>query len=266
MYFFFNNINLKKDKTKYSKKKIKTNMTTSKKENEIYIKVTENGPYILYGISEINQELIIEQDNIPIKYKKERSFAIKEEVPYKAYLCRCGHSKNPPFCDGAHIKQNFQGIETASFDKFKTNAIVYKGKNLILLDNPKFCCLARFCDYKDTIWNLIHKGDKESDELAIKESQLCPSGRLIILNKNGLKIENNLLSSLSKSVSVIQDPGLKVSGPIWLKGGIRVESVNGKSYEIRLKQTLCRCGKSKNKPFCDCAHFHFKFQDNNFSF
>ncbi|MBI4947127.1 MAG: CDGSH iron-sulfur domain-containing protein [Bacteroidetes bacterium] len=27
----------------------------------------------------------------------------------KAFLCRCGHSANKPYCDGAHKKNNFIG-------------------------------------------------------------------------------------------------------------------------------------------------------------
>jgi CDGSH-type Zn-finger protein len=38
------------------------------------------------------------------------------------------------------------------------------------------------------------------------------------------------------------------------QGGIKVESVEGKPYEVRNGFTLFRCGKSRNKPFCDASH------------
>ena len=43
-------------------------------------------------------------------------------------------------------------------------------------------------------------------------------------------------------------------GPIWVRGGIPVASADGKTYEVRNRLTLCRCGRSANKPFCDGSH------------
>ena len=59
----------------------------------------------------------------------------------------------------------------------------------------------------------------------------------------------------------IEDPALGVSGPLLVRGGIRVQSASGESYEIRNRQTLCRCGASSNKPFCDGSHASMKFHD-----
>ena len=32
-------------------------------------------------------------------------------------------------------------------------------------------------------------------------------------------------------------------------------------YEVRNRQTICRCGKSENKPFCDGTHTEVGFND-----
>ena len=40
-----------------------------------------------------------------------------------------------------------------------------------------------------------------------------------------------------------------------------IESADGKKYEIRNRVTLCRCGKSNNKPFCDGNHLQSRFND-----
>ena len=53
---------------------------------------------------------------------------------------------------------------------------------------------------------------------------------------------------------MIEDTEKKVSGPIYVRGGIPVVSADGKTYEIRNRVTLCRCGRSDNKPFCNGSH------------
>ena len=50
-------------------------------------------------------------------------------------------------------------------------------------------------------------------------------------------------------------------GPLYLQGEIAVESAEGDRYEVRNRGTLCRCGASANKPFCDGAHGDAGFAD-----
>ena len=48
--------------------------------------------------------------------------------------------------------------------------------------------------------------------------------------------------------------GIPEDGPLCVKGEVEIESTNGEIYEKRNRVTLCRCGKSRNKPFCDGSH------------
>jgi CDGSH-type Zn-finger protein len=72
----------------------------------------------------------------------------------------------------------------------------------------------------------------------------------------GTTIEENL----PVSIGLIEDPVENCSGPIWLRGGIRLTSPDGYEYEVRNRVTVCRCGASKNKPFCDGSHASIKFK------
>jgi CDGSH-type Zn-finger protein len=49
-------------------------------------------------------------------------------------------------------------------------------------------------------------------------------------------------------------PNGEFNGPIWVRGGIPIESAKDEIYEIRNRVTLCGCGRSSNKPFCDGTH------------
>ena len=66
---------------------------------------------------------------------------------------------------------------------------------------------------------------------------------------------------LPVSIGLVEDPEQQCSGPIWLRGGIAVISADGFEYEVRNRVTLCRCGQSRNKPFCDGTHASIKFRD-----
>ncbi|MFV0643915.1 MAG: CDGSH iron-sulfur domain-containing protein, partial [Sphingomonadaceae bacterium] len=62
-------------------------------------------------------------------------------------------------------------------------------------------------------------------------------------------------------VSVTEDTARGCAGPIWVEGGITVEAADGTVYEERNRVTLCRCGQSQNKPYCDGTHASINFTD-----
>jgi CDGSH-type Zn-finger protein len=41
----------------------------------------------------------------------------------------------------------------------------------------------------------------------------------------------------------------------------RGDGADGFRYEVRNRMTLCRCGASRNKPFCDATHTSIRFTD-----
>jgi len=220
------------------------------------VKITKDGPYVIYGGLSMFKEIIITDGRgTPTKWGKGENYP-----PQETYvLCRCGESKNKPFCDGTHTNIGFDGTETASKKNYLEQAEITKGPELNLTDAVTLCASARFCHRAGGIWRLTEKSDKvKLKEIAIQEACDCPAGRLVIWDKKtGKPTEPNFLLS----VSIIEDPQVKVSGPIWVKGGVLIESVDGTQYEIRNRVTLCRCGKSKNKPFCDGHHISFNFND-----
>ena len=66
---------------------------------------------------------------------------------------------------------------------------------------------------------------------------------------------------LEPSIGLVQDTAREISGPLWVRGGIPVVGVDGVTYEVRNRVTLCRCGASSNKPFCDGSHASIGFSD-----
>jgi CDGSH-type Zn-finger protein len=231
---------------------MKTQKENGKKphEKEAKIKVTKNGPYLVSGKMPLQKQVIIaDSEGTATEWKPSTKYAPQE----KCALCRCGQSKNKPFCDGTHIRVGFDGTETAGEEAYLNEAEEIDGPTLKLADIEELCASARFCHRAGGIWNLVPESDdQEKKQIAIEETCDCPSGRLVIEDKQtGKHIE----PKFTKSIGLIEDPAMGVSGPIWVRGGVPVESADGKTYRVRNRVTLCRCGKSKNKPFCDSSHY-----------
>ena len=230
-------------------------MKRIKKNNNGKIKISKAGPYLVTGGVPLSEKIITPKGR-GYELKTGRKLPQSEEYA----LCRCGKSKNAPFCDSSHLSNGFTGTETASKDVYMDRAELLEGPEIDLLDDNR-CAFARFCHQeKGNVWELIGDSDnKESKKEAIRGASDCPTGRLVAVEKSGKKIE----PSYNPSIEIVQDPEKGVSAGIFVKGNIPIESSNGKVYEIRNRTALCRCGKSSNKPFCDATHVPIEFSDKN---
>ncbi len=219
------------------------------------ITVTENGPYRVTGsVPLVSRTIVTDEEGLSVEWGEGETFTT--EATYE--LCRCGGSKTSPFCDGACKDNGFDGTETASREPYLAQAEEQVGPNLILTDAEQLCAFARFCDPGGQIWNLVDESDEVSTALAIREGKLCPSGRLVTWDRK-TKIPNE--EEYEPSIGVVQDPSQGCSGGLAVRGGIQVVATDGFAHEQRNRQTLCRCGQSSNKPFCDGTHAAIAFDD-----
>lgn len=225
------------------------------KKDKLRIRVTKDGPLIITGKVPLIQEIIvIGGDGEPAAWKKGTSYP--DQGTYA--LCRCGASRNKPFCDGTHTKIGFDGTETSGHEAYLDQSERTSGPELDLTWSPKLCAAARFCLRAGDAWTLVERSDDPaSRNTALREAFDCPSGSLVAWEKDsGKPIEPDF----EPSISLIENPQTNISGPIWVKGGIPIESSDGTEYEIRNRVTLCRCGQSNNKPFCDGRHIPIGFK------
>ncbi len=215
---------------------------------QMKITVSKNGPYIVTGgVPLTTEEICVDDEGYCRSWKETKTYPLRQQYA----LCRCGHSKNRPFCDGTHAQVRFDGTEAGDREPFLEGAEITRGPSLTLADNKHLCIHAGFCHRAAGIWNLVKFSDPAARETAIEEACDCPTGRLVVYdNATGEAIGQDL----EKSIAVIEDPDDGEYGPLWVRGGIPVISADGTPYEVRQRVTLCQCGRSKNRPFCDGSH------------
>ena len=178
------------------------------------------------------------------------------EAPPAYSLCRCGGSQNKPFCDGTHKSNNFNGQEFASKDTASDRAQSFVGDGITIHDDKSRCAHAGVCT--DNLPQVVRLGVEpwtdpnaaEADEIA-RVISLCPSGSL-----------SYSLSGSPELVEHPEGPSITVAkdAPLAVRG-VQVVAGDGEAYDARERQTLCRCGGSRNKPFCDGSHWYMGFKD-----
>ena len=171
------------------------------------------------------------------------------------FLCRCGGSKNKPFCDGTHSSNNFNGQEFASKDSFADRAERLVGDGVTIHDDRSRCSHAGVCtDNLSEVFNFgvepwIDPSGAGADEIA-RVVSLCPSGAL-----------SYSLSGSPEPVEKLEGPSITVvkDAPYAVRG-VQLVAGDGEAYDACERQTLCRCGGSRNKPFCDGSHWYMGFK------
>jgi CDGSH-type Zn-finger protein/ferredoxin len=168
-------------------------------------------------------------------------------------LCRCGGSANKPFCDGTHRRNGFSGSRLAAPTGQRTD---YRAGGITIHDDRALCAHAGRCTealaavfkYGSEPWIDPAGADVATIVQAIRR---CPSGALSYT----LDAPEPAPPPLAASVVVTKNGPYAVEGDIGLGDAVTGQRAPGARY------TLCRCGGSKNKPFCDGSHWDNGFSD-----
>jgi CDGSH-type Zn-finger protein len=216
------------------------------------IVVVADGPYrVEGGVRLLRTAIVKSRFGEPTHWDEGPDFETEETY----VLCRCGGSATKPFCDGACDTNGFDGTETADRGPIASRRSSWDGDGVVLYDDGSLCTHAGFCtNRRTTVWGLATEAsDEDAREEFVGMVHHCPSGRL----------EFAEIDDPDRVVEPALEPsiGVEPDASYWLRGRLPVVSEDGAPYEVRNRQTLCRCGRSANKPFCDGTHKHVGFED-----
>ena len=209
------------------------------------IQASLNGPYLVTNADHLQNSL---GERIPA-------------CPQMA-LCRCGGSAIKPFCDGTHARIGFTGKKEP--DRVPDQRDTYIGEQVTILDNRGICAHSGFCtDNLASVFRLRQEPFVDPNGARMEEIiaavRNCPSGALSYAI-GGVECRDE--------VDQVREPTITVSkdGPYRITGGIPLEDEQGQDEQhaqgsSREHYSLCRCGQSKNKPFCSGMHWYVNFHD-----
>ncbi len=217
------------------------------------IKIKIDGPYkVDHGIPLVSKTQIVTEYGEPIAWKKDADIPVEDEYS----LCRCGESREKPFCDGTHCENGFDGTESADTGLTTERQIeIEEGTNIFVRRDNSLCMSSGFCGNRfRTVDDMVpDTEDVEIRSNVIAMIERCPSGSYVYRTaQSEPDIEPDLPIQIAVTTEITADG--PIEGPLWVTGYIPIERSDGKPMEIRNRVTLCSCGKSDNKPLCDGAH------------
>ena len=203
----------------------------------VTIELELNGPYLVTNVTRLSNST-----GRPI------------DVRPRMALCRCGGSAGKPFCDGTHARI---GFESKKLDgRIPDRRDSYAGTEVTIHDNRGICQHAGFCtDNLAAVFKLHQDPWIEPNgaraEAIIGQVRQCPSGALSYSVRGTEHRDQNR----PPGITVSKDGPYRVTGRVDLKTEPWAEGASKEHY------ALCRCGGSKNKPFCDGTHWYNGFTD-----
>ena len=209
----------------------------SSRDADISIDVMPDGPLIVKNLEKLSN-----------------SSGQAVEVKAITALCRCGASKNKPYCDGSHKGINFSGERETDRDLLREKA--YSGENIVIHDNRTICSHAAECVKSlNSVFDLEKRPwinpDGADNAAIIDLIRRCPSGALsyTLNDKQHRDVER------PPQVQITRNGPYNVSGNIALNVEQDIQPPSQEHF------SLCRCGASKNKPYCDGSHHTISFRD-----
>ena len=173
----------------------------------------------------------------------------------KLFLCRCGASKTKPFCDGSHKDAGFDGTPDPERARKYDRNYSYKGEAVTVHFNKLLCSHAGECGKRARhIFNTKERPWVQPDEGSLDEIKdvvaNCPSGALRFeINDGPEEITNDVVQIRVERNGPYHLRNIQMPADYWADG------------QSEKKYVLCRCGLSKNKPFCDGTHFDEGWKD-----
>lgn len=197
------------------------------------IKISKNGPYVVTNLEGL----------------KDIDGCIGRIGEPAVALCRCGESKSKPFCDGTHGRIDFSGEKLE--ERVPRKLDDYVGMEITIHDDRGICSHAGFCtDGLPKVFRMrtepwIEPNGASFEEI-VETIRKCPSGALSY-TVNNIKYDE-----------YYDKPEIELAenGPLLVKGSIILEDED--KPETTDHYALCKCGHSKNKPFCSGQHWCLK--------